>query len=343
MQTITQQKRKQVLSAIQPTGNLHLGRYFGAIRNWVELQEKYDAIYGIVNYHAMTMPFDPKKLVEQTWDLAYDLIAVGVNPENIFIQSMVPEHTELAWIFNCISSYGEVSRMTQFKDKSQQIGEKDKDAFISTGLFTYPVLQAADILIYRADYVPVGKDQEQHLELSRNIAQRFNQIVGLEYFVLPEPLFTQIPKVMSTADPTKKMSASLGPKHHINVFSEPDVIRKQIRSAVTDSGETLAAGQLSPGVENLFSLLDAAGGTEVGTSLRNDALNGSLQYGKLKDQVADHIISLSQPFRDKRVTIAENKKEYQEKVASSSARIRQQAAHTVKEVKELIGLLNITQ
>lgn len=341
MHTGTPHTRKQVLSAIQPTGNLHLGRYFGAIRNWVELQEKYDAIYGIVNYHAMTMPFDPKRLIEQTWDLAYDLIAVGVKPENIFIQSMVPEHTELAWIFNCVSSYGEVSRMTQFKDKSQQIGEKDKDAFISTGLFTYPVLQAADILIYRADYVPVGKDQEQHLELARNIAQRFNQLVGVEYFVLPESLFTQIPKVMSTADPAKKMSASLGPKHHINVFSDPDVIRKQIRSAVTDSGETLVAGQLSPGVENLFSLLDAAGGKEASTSLRNDANNGSLQYGKLKDQVADHIISLTQPFRDNRVSITENKKAYQDKVSEASARIRQKASQTVHEVKELIGLLNV--
>ena len=215
-------KRKQVLSAIQPTGNLHLGRYFGAIKNWVDLQEKYDCIYGIVDYHAMTMPFDPKQLHRQVWDLAYDLLAVGIKPENLFIQSMVPEHTELAWIFNCLSSFGEVSRMTQFKDKSLQINEKDKDAFISTGLFTYPVLQAADILIYRADYVPVGKDQDQHLELSRNIAMRFNTLTESEYFVLPEPLYTEIPKVMSTADPSKKMSASLGPKHHINIFSEPD-------------------------------------------------------------------------------------------------------------------------
>src|SRR4030095_12302283 len=221
MSSETQPRRKQVLSGIQPTGNLHLGRYFGAVRNWVELQEKYDCVYSIVDYHALTAPFDPGNLRQQVWNLTFDLIAVGVKPENLFIQSMIPEHAELAWIFNCVSSYGEVSRMTQFKDKSQQIMEKDKDAFISTGLFTYPVLQAADILIYRADYVPVGKDQDQHLELSRNIAIRFNQIVGQEYFVLPEPLYTPTPKVMSTADPLKKMSASLGPKHYINVFSNP--------------------------------------------------------------------------------------------------------------------------
>ncbi len=208
----------------------------------------------------------------------------------MFIQSLIPEHTELSWIFNCVSSYGEVTRMTQFKDKSQQINEKDKDAFISTGLFTYPVLQAADILIYRADYVPVGKDQEQHLELSRNIAQRFNQVVGKEYFVLPETLYTEVPKVLSTADPSKKMSASLGPKHHISVFSEADVIRKQIKSAVTDSGDT-PAGQISPGVENLFSLLKAAGGHPDLASFREHAISGTLQYGRLKEAVADVIIA----------------------------------------------------
>ncbi len=333
-------KRKQVLSGMQPTGNLHLGRYFGAIRNWVDLQKEYDCIYSVVNYHAMTMPFDPKRLEEQSWDLVFDVIAVGVEPSNIFIQSMVPEHTELAWIFNCVSSYGELQRMTQFKDKSQQVNEKDKDAFISTGLFTYPVLQAADILIYRADYVPVGKDQEQHLELSRNIAQRFNQLVGVEYFRLPEPLFTEIPKVMSTADPLKKMSASLGPKHHINVFSDADTIRKQVKTAVTDSGDT-PAGEVSPGVENLLKLLEAAGGKETSLVLRENAIAGTLQYGKLKEAVADQVISLTDNFRMRRVEIGENKEHFKSLVADASARIRKQAQTTVNEVKDLIGLINI--
>lgn len=341
MSTEIQRKRKQVLSGLQPTGHLHLGRYFGAIRNWVVLQEKYDCVFGVVDYHAMTMPFEPKKLKGQTWEVIFDLIAVGVSPEYIFIQSMVPEHTELAWIFNCLSSYGEVSRMTQFKDKSQQINEKDKDAFISTGLFTYPVLQAADILIYKADYVPVGKDQDQHLELSRNIAQRFNQVVGEEYFVLPEPLYTATPKVMSTADPSKKMSASLGPKHYINVFSDPDVIRKQIKTAVTDSGDT-PPGQLSVGVENLFSLLDAAGGGDQAASFKIEAHNGMLQYGKLKDAVADQIISLTDPFREKRKEVSASKSRYMEEIATSSQKIRKQANKTITEVKELIGLMNVT-
>ena len=339
MPTETNNKRKQVLSGIQPTGHLHLGRYFGAIRNWVELQEKYDCVFSVVNYHAMTMPFDPVKLREQTWEVVFDLIAVGVDPKYLFIQSMVPEHTELAWIFNCISSYGEVSRMTQFKDKSQQINEKSKDAFISTGLFTYPVLQAADILIYRADYVPVGKDQDQHLELSRNIAARFNAIVGREYFVLPEPLYTETPKVMSTSDPSKKMSASLGPKHFVNVFSDVDTIRKQIKTAVTDSGDT-PPGQISPGVENLFNLLDASGGQDISTALKADALNGTLQYGKLKEAVADKIIALTDTFRQKRIEVAANKAHYMEQIRISSERIRKQAQQTTAEVKELIGLIN---
>lgn len=340
MSSETQPRRKQVLSGIQPTGDLHLGRYFGAVKNWVDLQEKYDCIYCVVDYHALTMPFDPKTLREQVWKLAFDLVAVGLEPKHLFIQSMIPEHTELAWIFNCLSSYGEVSRMTQFKDKSQQINEKDKDAFISTGLFTYPVLQAADILIYRADYVPVGKDQDQHLELSRNIAQRFNQIVGQEYFVLPETLYTDTPKVLSTADPLKKMSASLGPKHFINVFSQPDVIRKQIKTAVTDSGDT-PAGRISPGVENLFLLLEASGGNATAQSLRAEALNGTLQYGKLKEATADSIISLTDSFREKRKAISQDPELYKEQIRDASIAIRKQAQKTIMEVKDLIGLQNV--
>jgi len=174
---------KQILSCVQPTGNLHFGRYFGAVQNWVRLQEEYGCIYGVVDYHAMTMPFKPDKLRLSTWEVAINMIACGVKKENVFIQSLIPEHAELGWILGCVTSYGMMTRMTQFKDKSQQVNEGGKDQFISTGLFYYPILQAADILIYNADYVPVGKDQEQHLELTRNIAQKFNHVVGKEYFV----------------------------------------------------------------------------------------------------------------------------------------------------------------
>jgi tryptophanyl-tRNA synthetase len=339
MTSLTPAKRKQVLSAIQPTGNLHLGRYFGAVQNWVHLQETYDCVYGMVDYHAITMPFDPKRLRDQVWNLAFDLVAVGLKPEYMFIQSLIPEHTELQWIFNSVSSYGEVSRMTQFKDKSQQVAEKDKDAFISTGIFNYPILQAADILIYKADFVPVGKDQEQHLELTRNIAQRFNQLVGKEYFVLPQVLSTETPKVLSTADPLKKMSASLGPKHHINIFDAPEVIRKQIKSAVTDSGET-PSGELSPGVNNLLMILKASGGVELAQYMTEEAKSGTLQYGRLKEAVADQVIALTEPFREKRRQMETHSQRFKDEIIDSSAIIRQKAQETVREVKDLIGLMN---
>ena len=293
-------ERKIVLSCIQPTGDLHLGRYFGALRNWVDLQADYDCVYGVVDYHAMTMPYNPKKLREQVWNLVYDMIAVGIEPGNIFIQSMVPEHSELAWIFNCVASYGELGRMTQFKDKSQQVNQKAKDAFVSAGLFTYPILQAADILIYHADYVPVGNDQDQHLELTRNIAQRFNNVVNREYFVLPETLHTDTPRVMSTADPSVKMSASKGEKHSINVFADPERIRKQIRSAVTDTGGD-SGSEMSPGVANLFSILKATNLNEAGLqSLTESHADGELRYSELKDTVADAVLAMVEPFRAKR-------------------------------------------
>ena len=333
--------RKQVLSCIQPTGNMHFGRYFGAVKNWVDLQQEYDCLYGIVDYHAMTMPFVPKKLRENTWELALNLLATGIKPENLFIQSLCPEHVELGWIFNCFASYGQLTRMTQFKDKSAQSKEKSQDAFISVGLFAYPVLQAADILIYRADYVPVGKDQDQHLELSRNIGQRFNHMIGKEYFVLPEPLYTEVPKVMSTADPTRKMSASMGEKHNIDVFGEENRIRKQIRSAVTDTGEAEGEGKMSPGVENLFSLLKASGKQEAYQSLMQDYESANLKYVDLKQAVADGLVEISTAFREKKAELKANKKEVKNQIKASSAEIRKRAQETIKEVKEMTGLLNV--
>jgi tryptophanyl-tRNA synthetase len=332
--------KKRILSAIQPTGHLHFGNYFGAVQNWVNLQASYECVYGVVDYHAMTMPYDPKKLRQNTWDLIFNLLAVGVEPDNLFIQSLVPEHTELGWIFNCFCSYGRLSRMTQFKDKSQQSKEKTGDSYISAGLFDYPVLQAADILIYKADLVPVGKDQDQHLELSREIAERFNAQVGKDYFVLPETLHTEIPKVMSTAEPTRKMSKSAGPKHYISVFEEEARIRKQIRSAVTDIGDT-AAGEMSAGVENLFSLLKAANKLEAHNSLLADYSSGRLKYSDLKEAVANGLVEISQEFRAKRADLQSRKKEIKNQIKASSANIRKRAQQTVKEVKELAGLSNV--
>ena len=332
--------KKRILSAIQPTGNMHFGNYFGAVQNWVRLQKEYECVYGVVDYHAMSMPYNPKKLRENTWNILFNLIAVGVDIDNLFIQSLIPEHAELSWIFNCFCSYGQLSRMTQFKDKSQQSKDKASDEFISAGLFGYPVLQAADILIYKADFVPVGKDQEQHLELTRNIAERFNRQVGKEYFVLPETLFTKIPKVMSTADPTKKMSKSAGDKHHITVFAEEARIRKQIKSAVTDTGEN-TEGKMSAGVENLFSLLEASGKTEAHNSLMDSYNSGSLKYSELKEEVANGLVDLSAVFKARKGEIEGNKKEIKAQIKASSAQIRKRAQQTVREVKELAGLANV--
>ncbi len=333
-------EKKTVLSCIQPTGKLHFGRYFGAIENWVRLQSEYDCFYGIVNYHAMTMPYSPDKLRANVWDLAFNLLACGIKKEHLFIQSLVPEHAELSWILNCFASYGQLTRMTQFKDKSAQSKDKSDDNFISAGLFDYPVLQAADILIYQASYVPVGKDQEQHLELSRNIALRFNHIMGKEYFVCPEPLYTEIPKVMSTADPTRKMSASMGEKHNIDLFAEEAQIRKQIRSAVTDTGET-PEGEMSPGVENLFSLLKACRQMEAYDSLMVDYQKGQLKYVDLKQAVADALVGVSARIRAKKQALLSDKKSVKNQVKDSSAEIRKKAQQTVKEVKEITGLLNV--
>lgn len=330
---------KQVLSCIQPTGDMHIGNYFGATKNWVDLQEKYECRYGIVDYHAMTMPYDPAKLRINTWEMAVNLIATGVKPENLFIQSLIPEHAELGWIFNCFASFGLVRKQTQFKDKSSKSEEKS-EGFISVGLFDYPVLQAADILIYRADYVPVGKDQEQHLELSRDIAKRFNNQVGKEYFVMPEGLYTETPKIRSTADPTSKMSKSAGEKHYINVFSEEAKIRKQIRSAVTDAGDT-PEGEMSQGVSNLFMILNACEDKEAHTSLMHDYNAGTLRYSDLKQAVADSLVATLIPFQEKKKELNSNKKELKNQIKYSSSLIRKRAQETLKEVKELTGLLNV--
>lgn len=331
-------EKERVLSGMQPTGNLHFGRYFGAVQNWVNLQADYDCYYAIVDYHAMTMPYKPASLRESTWNGIFGLIACGIEPSNLFIQSLIPEHAELTWILGCFASYGEVQRMTQFKDKSQQITEKDKDSFISVGLYTYPVLQAADILIYKPKYVPVGKDQEQHLELTRNIAIRFNNQVGKEILPVPEALFTEIPKVMSTADPSRKMSASLGEKHNINVFAHADQIRKQIRTAVTDTG-TEGAAAMSPGVENLFSLLKASGQLATHAELMSRYKDKSLKYAELKEAVAEALVSVSAPMREKMDHILANKKEYKDMIRSSSETIRKKAKHNLDQIKEACGLM----
>ncbi len=362
----------RVLSCLQPTGEMHIGNYFGAVANWVKLQSERDCIYGVVDLHAMTMPFEPKVLRANTLNMVLDLLAAGIDPENatLFIQSLVPEHVELAWIFGCICPIGDLYRMTQFKEKSDLVEERG-GAFISAGLFTYPVLQAADILVYRADRVPVGKDQEQHLELSREIARRFNYLFG-EYLPEPAPLFTESPKVMSLADPEKKMSKSLGDRHYIGLFEDEESVRKKVKTAVTDSNMAklavaivnaaanaaaadavgkkeeaamwaaeaalAATSEASPGVANMLELLSACGKDETAASLRKEYDAGTLRYVNLKGEVAEALVELTSGMRRRRKELQKNPEYVRNVIRNGSSDARDIARATLKEVRALTGL-----
>ena len=328
-----------VFSGIQPTGELHFGNYFGAVKNWVDIQNagKHQTIYSVVDLHTMTMPYDPAVQKKNTENMFVDLLAAGVDPEKsiLFVQSMVPEHTELEWVFSCVCSYGDLTRQTQFKDKSEQL-EGKQDAFISAGLFMYPVLQAADILLYRAGFVPVGKDQEQHLELSRTIANRFNKQFG-EYFPEPQVMSTETPKLMSLADPSKKMSKSLGPKHYIGMFEDEKAARNKIKSAVTDTGE--AGAPMGDGAESLLTLLRAAGKAELAAQFRAEyAGGGQRRYAPLTEAVADAIGEMIAGFRTRRAEIAADKEGVKKAMALGAEKARAISRVTMKDVRRLAGL-----
>jgi tryptophanyl-tRNA synthetase len=244
--------KKRIFSGAQPTGELHIGNYLGALKNWVALQEEYESFYCIVNLHAITLPQDPKTLRQKTLDLARIYLAAGVDPERstIFIQSDVPEHAELAWVLSCIARMGELERMTQFKDKGK--GNRER---AGVGLFTYPILMASDILLYQTDLVPVGQDQKQHLELSRDLAERFNRAYG-ETFKLPEPFIPPVgASIKSLQEPEKKMSKSdENPAGSIFLLDDPDTITKKIKRAVTDSGTTIEFDESRPAIHNLLTI-----------------------------------------------------------------------------------------
>ena len=283
----------RVLSGIQPTADsFQVGNYLGALKRWVELQETHDAYYCVVDQHAITVEHDPEQLRQRTLLSFAQLLAVGLDPQRstIFVQSQVPEHAQLAWVLECQTGFGEAGRMTQFKDKSQKEGSERA----TVGLFTYPILQAADILIYQADGVPVGEDQRQHLELTRDLAQRFNSRYG-PTFVVPEPMIVKdTAKILDLADPTAKMSKS-SPGGCIFLLDDPRVTAKKIKSAVTDSGRDIIFDpEGKPGVSNLLTLISAFTGTAIDDLVAGYEGRG---YGDLKSDAADAVVAFATAFR----------------------------------------------
>lgn len=286
--------KKRIFSGAQPTGNLHLGNYLGALKNWVNLQNDYESFYCIVNLHAITLPQNPQVLKQKTLDLARIYLASGVDPQTstIFIQSDVTEHAELAWILSCIARMGELERMTQFKDKGKGNAER-----AGVGLFTYPVLMAADILLYQTHLVPVGKDQKQHLELSRDLAERFNRDFG-ETFVVPEPFIPPVgANILSLADPSKKMSKSDADANgSILLLDDADAISKKFKKAVTDSGTEIKFDETRPAINNLLTIYQLMTGKTPEECEANFAGKG---YGHLKSEIAEAVIEFLRPFQEK--------------------------------------------
>lgn len=322
---------KRIFSGAQPTGSLHIGNYLGALRNWVELQDQYESFFCIVNLHAVTMPQDPKSLKQKTLDLARIYLASGIDPEKstVFIQSDVSEHAELAWILSCVARMGELERMTQFKDKSGGKGER-----VGVGLFTYPVLMASDILLYKTHLVPVGQDQKQHLELTRDIAERFNRDFG-ETFVVPEPFIPPVgAKIQSLAEPEKKMSKSdENANGSIFLLDDPDTILKKVKRAVTDSGTDIKFDETRPAINNLLTIYRLMTGKSAEDCEANFDGKG---YGDFKKELADAVIAFLQPFQAR---VREYSDDDLENILKEGAeKAREVAAATLSEVYSKMGI-----
>lgn len=320
-----------IVSGIQPTGNLHIGNYLGAVKNWVDLQNsgKYQCYFFIADYHSLTGDLTAEQRAERTMNIAVELLAAGIDPKKstLFLQSTVVGHTDLAWIFNTITPVAELYRMTQFKDKSER-----QDKNINTGLLTYPPLMAADILLYHADSIPVGQDQVQHVELTRDITRWFNNRYG-NYFVEPKVLLTEIPKVMSLLEPTKKMSKSHGLNSVIELADEPEVIAQKLKKAVTAT-----EGGEAPGVQNLLLLLKNFGTKEEYTEFTKAAKDGSIRFGDLKTAVGNAIACSFAAFRKRRADLMKHPAKVKKVLADGAKKAQKVAAKTMKEVKKLTGL-----
>ncbi|OGO20265.1 MAG: tryptophan--tRNA ligase [Chloroflexi bacterium RBG_16_50_9] len=325
--------KKRVFSGIQPTGDIHIGNYLAAIKHWVAMQDNYDNIYCIVDLHAITVPQDPKILKAKSREVSGLLFAAGIDPARsiVFIQSHVKAHTELAWILNCFIPMGWMQRMTQFKDKSQKQRE-----LVSVGLFDYPALMAADILLYDTDVVPVGEDQKQHVELARDTAQRFNSIYG-ETFVLPEPMIPDIgARIMGLDDPTKKMSKSeANPGHAINLLDPPDTIRSKIMRATTDSLRDIVFDENRPGINNLLTIYHLFAG---GSKEEIESQFAGKGYSDFKKALAEVVVEGLRPLQSRYQELTAEPGHIDSLLAGGADRARPTAEKTVTLVKDRVGL-----
>ena len=327
-----------IFSGVQPTGNLHLGNYLGAIRNWARLQGEFECIYCLVDLHAITVPQDPAELTRSTREAAAGLIASGIDPEGsvVFNQSQVPQHAELTWIFNCIARLGWLNRMTQFKEKA---GKHRENATV--GLYDYPILMAADILAYKATHVPVGEDQKQHLELSRDIAQAFNSMFEVDFFPLPEPqIFGGATRVMSLRDGSKKMSKSEPSDFsRINMTDEADAIAQKIRKAKTDPmplPETVAEMEERPEARNLIGIYAALADEEPEATLTRFAGKG---FGDFKSELADLAVSTFGPIGSEMKRLMDEPDEIDAVLRRGAERARAMAEPVVREAQDIVGFL----
>lgn len=331
-----QKNKKVILSGMQPTGGLHIGHLTGALRNWVEFQNEFECYYTIVDLHAITIMQEPAQLRKWTFDLAATFLACGIDTErsHIFVQSHVPEHTQLAWVLNCFTGMGECSRMTQFKDKSQKYPEN-----VNVGLFAYPILMAADILLYQADLVPVGADQKQHLELTRNLAQRFNNLYS-ETFKVPEPYISQIgSKIMNLQNPEKKMSKSdENLSGVLFLFDDDNQIVNKIKRAITDSGTEILFHKDKPGVSNLITLYHVATGKSIKEIETEFAGKG---YGEFKKIVAEATVEFLKPFKVRYKEIRSNEDYLKEILRQGAEQARKVASQTLRKVYRKVGFVLI--
>jgi tryptophanyl-tRNA synthetase len=326
--------RSVVFSGIQPTGAIHIGNYFGAIKQWVAGQDDAENIFCLVDMHALTVPQEPDVLRGQILETAMVLFAAGIDPakSRLFAQSHVREHGELAWYLSCVASIGQLQRMTQFKEKSElQRGE------VRVGLFAYPVLMAADILLYRTTHVPVGEDQKQHIELTRDIAQRFNATYG-EVFVLPEPAIPKAgARIMGLDDPTKKMSKSApGSYHAVRVLDSPDQIKKAVMSAQTDSGREVRADPARPGITNLLAIYAAATGTGIEQAEAHFA--NARGYGDVKKELVEILVETLRPLRERYTELAGDPGTVSALLQQSADAVRPIARETADNVKRAMGV-----